>query len=973
MSRPRGRFGSRRGFGGGIRQGGWPGGMGGGSPLCGRSVPRGKYRPRVYVWLALLTACAVFAATAGAREALATRTQALRQTLAAAPLLTKSISVSTSLSSVSEALFSVSRSAAQQASFAEAQLTEVTDQLQAEFNHGVVRLAPASADWASMTSQLNLVQTALPATHTVPVKLEVSYRQPLSQHMRLVAGRFPAPPTPARTSSSASSGVNRPRSRPFFPLLQVLVTKQTAAIFGLRVGSGVKLADLQIALFGKVQPITLQVSGIVAPINPASAFWTADPAVVAPNLQQTVYTATWIGGVIAGPGEATAMEGDFGLSDLGIQWVFPLALGGLQGQQAQPLHDALTALTAQAPQLSGDVAPISPTLTASTYLLAPLGTFLAAAQAVDSLLWLLYVSLIVAGLAVLLLAARMVALRRSAELAMLRARGASLWQLAVETGRDAVLVCVPAAVIAACLAILAVPGADSAQGAGSAGAWWPPATVLAVAVFGPALFAAWRHRLPRRRAPRQRRPRARVRLVAEVTLVAAAVAGIVVFRQQAAQPGAGVNLYTSAAPVLVAIPAVIVVLRLYPLVLRGLLGASARSSGAPAFLGLARAARTVLTPALPGYALVLALTVAAFAGMVRDAVSNSEVAASWQVAGADATISDPALSTVDSAIPAAALRAVAAVPGVTHAARVWDATWTTPGDIPLTVLAVDPAEYAALVNATEGYPRIPVGLLAASTAPDAAQSVLASAPAVADLGGGAVTLSTQAAVRPVRVRVAGVLSATPALPGGDAFVIMSLAAVKSTATPPLPAPLNEVLLTGTGIDRTRLSTVLRDMVPGAVATFRSDVLAGLTSAPLQHGAFTLFALAVVVAAVLGLAVMLLELALGAAEREATLARLAVMGIGEGQQAGVVALEVLPAVIAAGAAAWASALVLPRVVSPAIDLSVFSGSSAGVALVPDVGSVALPLIGLAVLAAVSLGIEIRSLRRRGASASLRIGG
>jgi hypothetical protein len=43
---------------------------------------------------------------------------------------------------------------------------------------------------------------------------------------------------------------------------------------------------------------------------------------------------------------------------------------------------------------------------------------------------------------------------------------------------------------------------------------------------------------------------------------------------------------------------------------------------------------------------------------------------------------------------------------------------------------------------------------------------------------------------------------------------------------------------------------------------------------LQHGAFTLFSLALVLAAILGLAVMLLELALGAAEREATLARLA---------------------------------------------------------------------------------------------------
>ena len=37
----------------------------------------------IYIWLALLTFFAVFAATAGAREALASRTQAVRQTVAA--------------------------------------------------------------------------------------------------------------------------------------------------------------------------------------------------------------------------------------------------------------------------------------------------------------------------------------------------------------------------------------------------------------------------------------------------------------------------------------------------------------------------------------------------------------------------------------------------------------------------------------------------------------------------------------------------------------------------------------------------------------------------------------------------------------------------------------------------------------------------------------------------------------------------
>jgi putative ABC transport system permease protein len=235
-------------------------------------------------------------------------------------------------------------------------------------------------------------------------------------------------------------------------------------------------------------------------------------------------------------------------------------------------------------------------------------------------------------------------------------------------------------------------------------------------------------------------------------------------------------------------------------------------------------------------------------------------------------------------------------------------------------------------------------------------------------------------VRPVDVRIVGTLSSTPGLPpgsptptGNSAFVIMPLAALKSSAVPPVPVAANEMLLTGAGINRAQLAAVVGKGEPGGNITFRSDVLAGLNDAPLQHGAVTVITLSVVVAAALGLAVMLLELALGAAERDATLARLATMGLGEGQRARVMALELLPAVIAAAVAAWACALVLPPVVRPVIDLSVFTGSPAAVPLVPDAAAVALPLAGLLVLAAVSLGIELGTGRRRGVAPSLRIGG
>ena len=445
----------------------------------------------------------------------------------------------------------------------------------------------------------------------------------------------------------------------------------------------------------------------------------------------------------------------------------------------------------------------------------------------------------------------------------------------------------------------------------------------------------------------------------------AAIAGIVVFRQQGTQPGTAVDLYTSAAPVLVAIPAVIVVLRIYPLILRGLLRGAARARSATGFLGLAIAARAALTRVLPAFALVLAITVAAFAGMVRDAVTHGEIAASWQAAGADVTVRNLGLSgfataTRAGAIPAAAQRAFAAVPGVQHAAVVSEWLVTAPDGALVTAIAVDPASYSALVASSQTWPAVDPSLLTGD-------GVLASPRAVADFGGHkTVTLTSGNGGSPIRVRVAGTLSGTPALTEGGAFVLMPESVV---AREPFVVP-NVMLLNGPGIDTARLTGLVNRMLPMATITVRSALLRQLTGAPVQRGAFLLFALALAAAAGLGLAVMLLQVALGAANREATLARLATMGLRNGQRTRLVVLEVLPAVIAAAVAAVASALVLPRIVAPSINLSVFTGSGAGVPLVPDVASVGLPIAGLIVLAAVTLTVEIRV--RRGVVATLRGG-
>jgi putative ABC transport system permease protein len=930
-------------------------------PQGGARLPRGILGMGAVatVALAVLVFGCVFAATAGPREALSTRTQAVRQTLAATSPLAQTITATSTWTGLTEDLgIGNGAGGARGAGLTTAQLGEMTSQLRHDFDRGLIHLGPADTDWLAMTSQPHNVMSNLgAAAKNAQVKLEVTYRQPLSRYMRLVAGRYPG------TVSRAAS---------FVPLLQVVVTSPTAVDFGLHVGSKVAINGPEIFSPGAPGAITLEVTGIVAPRQASSSFWASYPELSTPDMELSTNQNVWVGGVFVGPGELSAIQADFGVEDMALQWEFQIEAGSTGGQQAQPLYDALNQLSSQAPPLTGDLAPARSAVTASSALLQPLGAFLSTANEVDTLLWLLYVSLAVAGLITLLLAARMVAMRRSAELAVRRARGASLTQIAAVTAGGSALTCVPAAAVAAVLGVLLIPGTTPAGG------WGIPAALLLVAVCAPAAVAAWQQRLPRRAADR-RRGQGGIRLVAGVTACLAAVAAIIVFRQQSAASagtgaGAGVNVFTSAAPALIAVPAVVVVLRVYPAVLRGLLRGSARRSGAASFVGLARASRTALTPALPAFALVLALTVATFAGMLRDAVTRGDVAASWQSAGADVTVmaaSEPlVIQTASAVLSPAATRALAAVPGVTHAAQVLQAGWTTPDGQLVTGLAVDPAAYAALVAATQTFPAVPARLLAPAAA-GAPQPVLASPQAAVALGLAATTLSSQADVRPLRVRIAGVLSATPALTSGGAFVIMPLTALRGAGTPPV-VPVNELLLAGQNIDSARLATVMNTQVYAGVTTIRSDILEGLTGAPLQHGAFVLFELSIAVAAAFGLAVMLLELALGAAERDMTLARLATMGLGDRQRARVVALEVLPALVGAAVAAVACALVLPWVAQPAIDLSVFTGSLARVALTPDVPSFALPLGGLAVVALAALYAQIRTGRRRSVAALLRTG-
>lgn len=188
------------------------------------------------VALAVLVLGCVFAATAGPRVALAARTRAVHQALAATTPLARTITATTTWSHLTENLGGGTRSAAgtPNASLTAGQLGEISSQLRGDFNRGLIHLAPAGTDWWAMLTEPHSVLGGIgwPARDDV-VKLEVSYRQPLARYMRLVAGHLPG-------KVSAAT------------LLRVAVTSRTALRFGLHVGSKVRITGPE--MFGPGGP-----------------------------------------------------------------------------------------------------------------------------------------------------------------------------------------------------------------------------------------------------------------------------------------------------------------------------------------------------------------------------------------------------------------------------------------------------------------------------------------------------------------------------------------------------------------------------------------------------------------------------------------------------------------------------------------------------------------------------------------------
>ncbi|MFG2356105.1 FtsX-like permease family protein [Streptomyces sp. NPDC048521] len=774
----------------------------------------------------------------------------------------------------------------------------------------------------------------LPRPTGLPAHVSLVARSGLADHAHVRTGRLPRATHPVDAAT---------------PEVEAAVTAATAKSLHIRVGS-----VIHVPAPGR-EPLAVRVTGILVPRDPDGAYWSTDPLLRTPDLVTLPPPGPdpdkyWLGALLLPPEAAPALLGTS--TNPARYWLLAPDLRGPHAHDLDRLKPAVAALES-GPALQRARALTDYGADIATDLDDALADFDRLRSGISPL-----VSVAAAGTAtvvavVLLMAGGLAADRRRAELALLRARGASLPGLAGRLLAETAVIAVPAGALGLAAALPAVPEGRLGPAVAAAAA----VTLTACAALP--LRAALAHRTVRTAAAREDvaavRP-SRRRTVAELTLLVLAAGAVATLRRR----GTTGDQLVAVAPVLVGIIAALVLLRLYPPLLRRLAGPAGRLRGVVGHLSLARAGRTSVSAVLPLLALLTALTTAAFGGSVLAGVADARDRAALLTVGADARADS------DAPLPADLPRRVRAVPGVRDVAAVSIDYQAKPedGQDSTPLVGVDPAAYAPLTHRT-GLGAVPAdrlegrtGTLPAVASPSVASAYGTRRPFLVRLEDGSA----------VTVRIVLVRDRTPAVSGTD-FLVVDRAGLADPANRP-----TALLVTGEHLD----AGALRHAVGGSAwVRVRADERARYTDSPLQSGAVHVYTAAVAAGAGFAVLALLLALLRAAPERAALLARLRTMGLTRAQGRRLLVLESLPQALLAAAGGiltgWSATLLL----APGIDLTAIAlppspTPLSDVDLRPDTWSLTVPAT-LVVLASVGVAaLQAWWTGRRGSVTDLRAG-
>ncbi|MEV7546511.1 FtsX-like permease family protein, partial [Streptomyces sp. NPDC089915] len=400
---------------------------------------------------------------------------------------------------------------------------------------------------------------------------------------------------------------------------------------------------------------------------------------------------------------------------------------------------------------------------------------------------------------------------------------------------------------------------------------------------------------------------------------------------------------------------------------------------------------------LPLIALLLAVTTGGFGASVLESVDAARLAGAHRTIGGDAGISAVGAGT----LPEGLVKAADALPGVRTSATLWsdDDSWvlgTSQDRTRVTLVVAEPTAYAALSRALGCGAFDPALLGGGGTgSADSPVPALFSAGLARQAGPGTHTLRPGPGGE-LRVRSAGVIDCTPAVPGagGETVVLPAgpatalirggVQAGRWLAVGPVDAERLRALTRAARPAPSRTAPAAPSPDPGPAARKDPDAgerylvrtsaeyVAELGADPLQGSAERLFWSCVAAAAGFALLAVLLTLVRNVPERAALLARMRTMGLRRRQGVALILAEALPQTLAATLGGALTAAAAVALLGRAMDLSTLVGAGAPTGVGLSAGAVLTPALGLAALVAAAVLVEAATSGRRQITTELRAG-
>lgn len=776
--------------------------------------------------------------------------------------------------------------------------------------------------------------TDQPGTAEAALAVDPRYEEEIS----IVEGRLPEPAVFA-----ASGPANDPASN--IATVEIVLSAETASELEWSLGTARETQGFRGVL-------TLELVGIFEPVDADAAYWQHVPSVLEPNIFDDGNAPRVVTGTgFAHPASLAATLSGTRVATTTV-W-FPFDEGAVKAGDAEQVAAALRQLTAVShPIADPDAGAGVSSVRFTADVAGAIDAALAQEAATAGVAAMIASGPIGVAAAVLVLGCRLVFERRRSSLRLLSARGASHVQLRMLLALDGLLAgLLPAIAGSAAAVALTVPAIGTVPA--------PGVILLAVAIglLPPAVLAALAPAAAERRARTDLgAPGTRLRAILEaaVLALAALALGLLLLRGV----GNGADALTAATPLLLALVACLVTLRLYPVPIHALLARARMSRTLGGFLGAARALREPAIGLVPVLALVVGVSVAVSSAVLLSSLQAGIVQSAGAQIGADLRVAG-GLLTRDQLDRVRDVDGVAAATGISGAEPV---TLEIGGEPEATsVFVVEAAELRDVQG--DGPGMLPRGV---SLEPDPrAMPVVVSRALANEIDGDA-----ELQVGSLPARVVGVLDG-PAPIGARASWLAIDSSYAAQVAGRDPGDRTLLIRLAGDADPDAVTAGVRDVVgPTLRLDSAAEIRQDIEASPAVSGMRVALALATGIAAVLGALAVAMTLTLAAAPRGRVLALLRTLGAPMRVGRILAAWEVGPPALAAVVAGTLFGAMVPLVVLAGVDLRPFTGSSAQPAYAVDPVILGVALAAFAVLVGGATVIALVISRRARAARVLR---